>query len=150
MEAAYHACIRLRAAIRVLHYLGGGIMNPDGSGFDELYGIVRRSAQWQDIVPREAPFAADVRMQCCSNWNNSLVARQCITAAVSDALRDSGCVSDLSVCSSATCWLVSCVVADTSRCGACQTHLVQASAQPKAVRAIWCVARQHASCLLLC
>ena len=45
MEAAYHACIRLRAAVRVLHLVAEGKMDPDrGSGYDELYAIVRKAA----------------------------------------------------------------------------------------------------------
>ena len=65
-------------------------MNPDGSGYDELYGIVRRVAPWCDLVAPDMTIAADVRLQSCKGWNHSTVASRCILAAVSDALRDNG------------------------------------------------------------
>ena len=92
MEAAYHACIRLRAAVRVLHLVADSKMDPDrGSGYDELYAIVRKAAAWETMIGPGMTFGADVRMQSCTGWNHSGMAQNCIQAAVNDALRDSGC-----------------------------------------------------------
>jgi 23S rRNA G2445 N2-methylase RlmL len=91
IEAAYHACIWLRAAVRVLHHLSTQEMDPDGRGYDELYKVIRRTAPWQELLRPGMTLAVDVRMQSCSDWNHSAMAQQCIHAAVSDALRDAGC-----------------------------------------------------------
>lgn len=48
MSAAYHACLRLRAAIRVLHHLGTHHMDPRRQGYEELYNIVRNTADWHE------------------------------------------------------------------------------------------------------
>ena len=95
--AAYHAAIRLRTAVRVVHLLHSDCMDPQGSGYEELYGIVRRAAPWAEEMPDEAEIAIDVRMKSCSNWNHSGIARQCVFDAISDSLRDAGLVSHLIV-----------------------------------------------------
>lgn len=93
MEAAYHACIRLRAAIRVLHQLGGGSMDPAAVGYDELYRVVHDMLPWHEHVLPGMSLSIDLRMSSCSDWNNSHVAEKCVRNAISDALRSHGCAS---------------------------------------------------------
>jgi 23S rRNA G2445 N2-methylase RlmL len=92
MQTAYNACLRLRGAVRVLHLLSVQTMNPDSGGYDELYAAVRRAAVWPDHMRPGMTLSVDLRLRSCNGWNNSAAARNCILAAISDAVRDKGCV----------------------------------------------------------
>lgn len=96
METAYRACIRLRAALRVLHLLAVKYMDPSRRGYDELYAAVRAAAPWHEFLGRSGmTVAVQLRMRSCQGWNHSTAAQQCIQDAIADAVRDHGCVLDV-------------------------------------------------------
>lgn len=68
-------------------------MDPEGTGYDELYRIVQEMLQWHEHVLPGMTLSVDLRMSSCSNWNNSLIAEKCVRNAISDALRSRGCAS---------------------------------------------------------
>lgn len=91
MHAAYAACVRLRAALRVLHLLSIQYMEPHGQGYQELYGCIRRAAPWHEMVRPGMTVGVELRLRSCSDWNHSTAAQQCVQAAIADAVRDAGC-----------------------------------------------------------
>lgn len=91
MATAYHACLHLRAAIRVLHHLGTEDMDPEGRGYDELYDSVQRAAPWAELLDASMTVSVNLRMKSCTGWNHSATAQQCIYDAISDAVRKGGC-----------------------------------------------------------
>lgn len=93
MHAAYAACVRLRAALRVLHLLSVQYMEPHGEGYKELYGAIRRAAPWHEMVHPGMTVGVELRLRSCSDWNHSTAAQQCVQAAIADAVRDAGCAA---------------------------------------------------------
>lgn len=108
METAYQACIRLRAALRVLHLLAVKYMDPDRRGYDELYAAVRAAAPWHEFLAHPGmTLGVQLRLRSCQGWNHSTAAQQCIQDAIADAVRDYGCVLGVSP-SWCTCTLCLC------------------------------------------
>lgn len=93
VATAYHACMHLRAAIRVLHQLGTHALDPHGDAYDELYAAVQHVAPWHEHVRPGMTLAVELRMRSCTGWNHSTVAQQCIQSAIADAVRARGCVA---------------------------------------------------------
>ena len=99
MEAAYHACIRLRAAVRILHLLGEGTMKPDqGSGFDELYAIVRKAAAWETMlapgldVQRGRAHAKAARAGITRAWRRRAYRRRSMTLCATAGAPHTACM----------------------------------------------------------
>lgn len=90
MHAAYAACVRLRAALRVLHLLSVQYMNPHGQGYQELYGAIRRAAPWHEMIRPGMDVGVELRLRSCSDWNHSTAAQRCVHDAIADAVTDAG------------------------------------------------------------
>lgn len=89
LAVGYRAALWARSAVRVLARVGApGELDPTERGGDEVYGFVRKAADWPSLLAPGQTFAVDARVWSCTDVPSSMLAATRAKDAVCDAIAD--------------------------------------------------------------